>query len=50
MSPSLAALETSFIDLTPCLLLQKIDVLLDYPSRKMRPPIFFIAKQNGILL
>jgi predicted nucleotidyltransferase len=29
---------------------QKIDVLLDYPSRKMRPPIFFIAKQNGILL
>ena len=29
---------------------QKIDVLLDYPSRKMRPPIFAIAKQNGILL
>ena len=29
---------------------QKIDVLLDYPARKMRPPIFHIAKQNGILL
>ena len=29
---------------------QKIDVLLDYPSRKIRPPIFYIAKQTGILL
>ena len=29
---------------------QKIDVLLDYPSRKSRPPIFAIAKQTGILL
>lgn len=29
---------------------QKIDVLLDYPSRKVRPPIFSIAKQTGILL
>ena len=29
---------------------QKIDVLLDYPSRKNRPPIFSIAKQTGILL
>jgi predicted nucleotidyltransferase len=29
---------------------QKIDVLLDYPSRKTRPPIFLIAKQTGILL
>ena len=29
---------------------QKIDVLLDYPSRKSRPPIFSIAKQTGILL
>ena len=29
---------------------QKIDVLLDYPSRKIRPPIFSIAKQTGILL
>ncbi|MEQ1602849.1 MAG: nucleotidyltransferase domain-containing protein [Methylophilaceae bacterium] len=29
---------------------QKIDVLLDYPSRKSHPPIFFIAKQTGILL
>jgi predicted nucleotidyltransferase len=29
---------------------QKIDVLLDYPSRKTRPPIFSIAKQTGILL
>ena len=29
---------------------QKIDVLLDYPSRKTRPPIFAIAKATGILL
>jgi len=29
---------------------QKIDLLLDYPSRKLRPPIFSIAKQTGILL
>lgn len=29
---------------------QKIDVLLDYPSRKIRPPIFSIARQTGILL
>jgi len=29
---------------------QKIDVLLDYPSRKNYPPIFAIAKQIGILL
>ena len=29
---------------------QKIDVLLDYPSRKIRPPIFSVAKQTGILL
>ena len=29
---------------------QKIDVLLDYPSRKTHPPIFSIAKKNGILL
>jgi hypothetical protein len=29
---------------------QKIDVLLDYPSRKSRPPIFSIAKKTGILL
>jgi predicted nucleotidyltransferase len=29
---------------------QKIDVLLDYPSRKVRPPIFNIALQTGILL
>lgn len=29
---------------------QKIDVLLDYPSRKTRPPIFSIAKKTGILL
>ena len=29
---------------------QKIDVLLDYPSRKTRPPIFSVAKQTGILL
>ena len=29
---------------------QKIDVLLDYPSRKTHPPIFSIAKKTGILL
>jgi predicted nucleotidyltransferase len=29
---------------------QKIDVLLDYPSRKIRPPIFSVARQTGILL
>jgi predicted nucleotidyltransferase len=29
---------------------QKIDVLLDYPSRKNRPPIISIAKRTGILL
>ena len=29
---------------------QKIDVLLDYPSRKTRPPIFSIARQTGVLL
>ena len=29
---------------------QKIDVLLDYPSRKIRSPIFSVAKQTGILL
>ncbi|MGZ5007863.1 MAG: nucleotidyltransferase domain-containing protein [Methylobacter sp.] len=29
---------------------QKIDVLLDYPTRKIRPPIFAIAKQTGVLL
>ena len=29
---------------------QKIDVLVDYPSRKYTPPIFTIAKQTGIQL
>lgn len=29
---------------------QKIDVLVAYPSRKSYPPIFYIAKQTGILL
>lgn len=29
---------------------QKIDVLLDYPARKTRPPIFAVARQTGILL
>ena len=29
---------------------QKIDVLIDYPSRKYTPPIFAIAKQTGIQL
>ena len=29
---------------------QRIDVLVDYPSRKYTPPIFTIAKQTGIQL
>jgi hypothetical protein len=29
---------------------QKIDVLVDYPSQKITPPIFEVAKQTGILL
>jgi predicted nucleotidyltransferase len=29
---------------------QKIDLLLDYPSRKVHPPILGIAMQTGILL
>ncbi len=29
---------------------QKIDVLVDYPTRKVTPPIFEVAKQTGILL
>lgn len=29
---------------------QKIDVLLDYPSRKSHPPIFSIARKTGLLL
>ncbi len=29
---------------------QKIDVLLDYPSRKVHPPIYAIARQTGIPL
>lgn len=29
---------------------QKIDVLLDYPSRRSRPPIFAIAKRQGVQL
>lgn len=29
---------------------QKIDVLVDYPTRNARPTIFAIAKQTGILL
>jgi predicted nucleotidyltransferase len=29
---------------------QKIDVLLDYPSRKVRPAILGIAKATGVLL
>ena len=29
---------------------QIIDVLVDYPSRKVTPPIFEVAKQTGILL
>lgn len=29
---------------------QKIDVLLDYPSRKAYPPIYAIARQTGVPL
>lgn len=29
---------------------QKIDVLVDYPSRRERPPIFRVAEQTGIPL
>ena len=29
---------------------QKIDVLVDYPSRKVTPPIFEVARRTGILL
>ncbi|CAK0769534.1 hypothetical protein CCP3SC15_30028 [Gammaproteobacteria bacterium] len=29
---------------------QKIDVLVDYPSRQLHPPIFAIAKRTGIRL
>ena len=29
---------------------QKIDVLVDYPTRKVTPPIVEVAKQTGILL
>lgn len=29
---------------------QKIDVLIDYPTRQVRPPIFSIARQTGIPL
>ena len=29
---------------------QKIDLLVDYPSRKVTPPIFEVARQTGILL
>lgn len=29
---------------------QRIDVLVDYPARRVRPPIFAIAEQTGIRL
>lgn len=29
---------------------QRIDVLVDYPGRRIRPPIFTIAEQTGIPL
>jgi predicted nucleotidyltransferase len=29
---------------------QRINILIDYPTRLNRPPIFEIAKQTGILL
>ena len=29
---------------------QKVDVLIDYPSRQERPPIFEVARQQGVVL
>ena len=29
---------------------RKIDVLVDYPARQQRPPIFTVARQTGIRL
>lgn len=29
---------------------QKIDVLIDYPQRTQRPPIFELARQQGVVL
>ena len=29
---------------------QKIDVLIDYPGRRQRPPIFQIAREQGVVL
>lgn len=29
---------------------QKIDVLVDYPARRQRPPIFAVARQTGVRL
>jgi hypothetical protein len=29
---------------------QKVDVLMDYPSRQQRPAIFEVAKREGVLL
>lgn len=29
---------------------QKVDVLIDYPARQTRPPIFEVAHQQGVVL
>lgn len=29
---------------------QKVDVLIDYPARQQRPPIFEVARQQGVVL
>lgn len=29
---------------------QKVDVLIDYPARELRPAIFDLARQQGVLL
>lgn len=43
--------ETAFLaDVKMKLGDQKIDVLVDYPTRKTRPPIFEIARKTGVAL
>lgn len=29
---------------------QKIDVLVDYPGRQFRPPVYAVARQEGVML
>lgn len=50
--PSLvAAAHTRFLaSLYTTLGEQKLDVLLDYPGRVTRPPIFALAREQGIVL